>query len=291
MIALAFALALTVAPQEIPAVCDPAPGVAPDWAACAAALPEGSPEQRLARLNLAAEAYLGRDYGTADRVYDQAGDFGPFASDALYAFRADTRWQVGREKEAVADARSSWRLLAAEPVAAAGSPAAEVAEQEYRRRFLLSLILPILKNGRDPAFGEAFAAFRALPVKDADGYGSLALVLEQLGDFDGALEASLVAVKAAPTNAGYLNNHCYILVRAGRPAEGLPFCEKAVQAAPEIGAVRHSLAAALAGAGRCDEADAALAEARRLEPATALYQQAIACVAGQGGDPAPAPSV
>lgn len=290
MIALAFALALTVAPQEIPAVCDPAPGVAPDWAACAAALPEGSPEQRLARQNQATEAYLNRDYGAAERLYDAAaGDDDAYSDVFLHAFRADTFRQVGRDKEATADARMAWLILSDDPAHEGQRQLAPVDEEG--RRFLLSLVLPILKTGRDPAFEAAFADFRALPVKDADGYGSLALVLEQLGDFDGALEASLVAVKAAPTNASYLNNHCYILVRAGRPAEGLPFCEKAVQAAPEIGAVRHSLAAALAGAGRCDEADAALAEARRLEPATALYQQAIACVAGQGGDPGSAPSV
>ena len=278
MIALAFALMLTTAPQEVPAVCDPAPGVAPDWAACAAALPEGSPEQALARLNQATEAYLNRDYAAAERLYDAAAGDGEVYSDVfLHAFRADTFRQVGRDKEATADARIAWLILSDDPAHAAPREMAPIDDEG--RRFLLSLVLPILKTGRDPAFEPAFAAFRALPVKDADGYGSLALVLEQLGDFDGALEASLVAVKAAPTDAGYLNNHCYILVRAGRPAEGLPFCEKAVQGAPEIGAVRHSLAAALAGAGRCEEAEAALAEARRLEPATVLYQQPIACTA------------
>ena len=104
-------------------------------------------------------------------------------------------------------------------------------------------------------------------------------MLEQLGDLEGALEASLVAVKAEPAHPGYLNNHCYILVRAGRPAEGLPYCEKAVQGAPAIAAVRHSLAAALAGVGRCEEAEDALAAAQRLDPATVLYQQRIACTA------------
>ena len=279
MIALAFALALIAAPQEIPAVCDPAPGVAPDWAACAAALPEGSPEQRLARQNQATEAYLNRDYGAAERLYDAAAAGDVLFSDVfLHAFRADTYRQVGRDKEATADARMAWLILSGDPAHEAQRQLAPVDEEG--RRFVLSLILPILKKNRDPLFEEAFAAFRALPVKDVDGHATLALVLEQLNDFDGALEASLVAVKAAPTDAGYLNNHCYILVRAGRPAEGLPFCEKAVQGAPDVGAVRHSLAAALAGAGRCDEAEAALAEARRLEPATVLYQQPLECVAG-----------
>lgn len=281
MIALALALSLISGPQEIPAVCEPEPGVAPDWAACAEALPEGSPQQRLARLNQATEAYLVADYGLAERLYDQLGGLEPLGSAAQFAFRADTYQQVGRDKEATADARASWLLMAASERPAPGEarPAADAAYDD-ERRFLLSLILPILKKGRDPAFEAAFASFRALPVKDADGHATLALVLEQLGDLDGALEASLAAIKGAPTNAGYLNNHCYILVRAGRPAEGLPFCEKAVQGAPEAAPIRHSLAAALAGAGRCAEAEAALDEARRLEPATVLYQQPIACQAG-----------
>ena len=280
MIALAFALALIAAPQEIPAVCDPAPGVAPDWAACAAALPEGSPEQRLARQNQATEAYLNRDYGAAERLYDEAaaGDGEIYSDVWMHAFRGDTYQQVGRDKEAVADARLAWLLLSDDPAHEAARALGGPVDEEGRR-FLLSLILPILKKGRDPVFDDAFAAFLDLPVKGVEGHSTLALVLEQLGDFDGALEASLVAVKAAPADPGYLNNHCYILVRAGRPAEGLPFCEKAVQGAPDVGAVRHSLAAALAGAGRCDEAEAALAEARRLEPATVLYQQPIACTA------------
>jgi Flp pilus assembly protein TadD len=280
MIALAFALLLTsaplAAPQDIPAACDPAPGVAPDWAACAEALPDGSPLQRLARLNQASEAYLNRDYAAAERLYDQIGD-GPLSSEVMYAFRADTLQQVGRDKDATADAHAAWLLMADAP---ATTPAPdELAAWEETRRFVLALVLPILKKGRDPAFEAAFAAFRALPLKDAAAHGDLALVLEQLGDFDGALEASLVAIKAEPTNPGYLNNHCYILVRAGRAAEGLPYCEKAVQGLPEIAAVRHSLAAALAGAGRCAEAETALAEARRLDPATVLYQQPIACTA------------
>ena len=111
MIALALAvLFMTATPQDSPSACEIAPGVETDWAACVRDLPEGSPQQHLARLNLASTAYLNRDYATAERVYDEAGDFGSFASDALYAFRADTRRQVGREKDAVADARSSWRL-------------------------------------------------------------------------------------------------------------------------------------------------------------------------------------
>jgi len=281
MIALALALFLTAAPQEIPAVCEPAPGVAPDWAACAEALPDGSPQQRLARLNQATEAYLNGDYGTAERLYDEAaaGDGEIYSDVWMHAFRGDTYQQVGRDKEAAADARLAWLILSDDPEQEAVREMSGPVDEDGRR-FLLSLILPILKKNRDSTFEEAFTAFRALPVKGVDGHSTLALVLEQLGDFEGALEASLVAVKAEPTHPGYLNNHCYILVRAGRPAEGLPYCEKAVQGAPDIAPIQHSLAAALAGIGRCSEAEAALAEARRLDPATVLYRQPIPCTAG-----------
>ena len=280
MIALVLALALASVPQEIPAVCEPAPGVATDWAACAEALPDGSPQQRLARLNQATEAYLNRDYGLAERLYDAAaGEEEAYSDVYLHAFRGDTYQQVGRDKDAAADARIAWLILSDDPAYEALRQLTGPVDEDARR-FLLTLVLPILKTSRDPAFEAAFAAFRALPVKDAEDHGDLALVLEQLGDFDGALEASLVAVKAEPANPGYLNNHCYILVRAGRAAEGLPFCEKAVQGAPEVAAIRHSLAAALAGSGRCPEAEAALTEARRLDPATVLYQQPIPCTAG-----------
>ena len=281
MIALALAVTLlTAVPQDGPPACQIAPGVAPDWAACVEALPEGSPQQRLARLNQASEAYLNRDYGTAVRLYDAAAGEETVWSDVwLHAFRGDTYQQVGRDKDAVADARTAWLILSDDPAWEAARRMSGPVDEDGRR-FLLSLILPILKKGRDSTFNEAFAAFRALPVKDVEGHATLALVLEQLGDLSGALEASLVAVKAEPANPGYLNNHCYILVRAGRPAEGLPYCEKAVQGAPDIAPIQHSLAAALAGAGRCAEAEAALAEARRLDPATVLYRQPIACTAG-----------
>ena len=279
MIALAFALLLGAAPQDMPPVCEPPPEVAPDWAACVEALPDGSPEQRWARLNQASEAYLSRDYGAAERLFDAAaGGEEDYGNVVLHTYRAETYRRVGRDKDATADARAAWLILS-------GDPAYEAARRrsppidETIQRGVLQIVLPILKSGRDPHFETAFATYRALPVKGADGHASLAVVLDRLGDFDGALEASLVAVKAEPTNPGFLNNHCYILVRSGRPAEGLPYCEKAVQGAPESAPTRHSLASALAGAGRCEESAAALAEAHRLDPATVLYQQPIACAA------------
>ncbi len=143
MIALALALALTAAPQEIPAVCEPSPGV--DWAVCADALPEGSPQQRLARLNQATEAYLNRDYGTAERLYDAVTEDDQVYSDVwLHAFRGDTYQQVGRDKDAVADARVAWAILSDDP-AYAGLRELSGPIDEDGRRFVLTLVLPILK--------------------------------------------------------------------------------------------------------------------------------------------------
>jgi Flp pilus assembly protein TadD len=94
----------------------------------------------------------------------------------------------------------------------------------------------------------------------------------------GALEMSQRALALAPSEPRVLNNHCYILYSADRAVDALPFCERAVIAAPDAPEVRHSLASVYAALGRCEEAEGALGEARRLDPATVEYQRAIACV-------------
>jgi predicted Zn-dependent protease len=85
------------------------------------------------------------------------------------------------------------------------------------------------------------------------------------------------AVELQPGDPTLLNNHCYTLVEAGQPAQGLSYCERAVAALPDSPYVRHSYAAALAGVGRCADSERQLAEARRLDPSSALYREAIAC--------------
>lgn len=286
LIALVAALALSAAqdpkPEEIPRACNANLTAQFSWRACYAASDEGSLIRVLAALNVASEAYLERDYAEAVRLFDEVDvildgeDLWP--DPWLDAFRADAYQHVGRDKDALERAASSWTALRDE--AAAGAALAEsglepLSDEDTGN--VLTLILPVLKKGGHPAFAPALAAFRALPVTGWADQARRAGVLEQLGDFDGALAASNEALKAQPGDPGLENNHCYILTRAGRPAEALPFCERAVAGLPEAAYARHSLAATLAGLGRCEDSAAELAEAARLDPSSALYRQPIAC--------------
>ena len=277
MIELAFALLLsTSAAQDVPAECRPGADGNVSWAACAALFQKGSPPWTFATMNQASQAYLDQDYVTAVRLYDAASGSGELLSDAYFhAFRADTYEHVGRFPEAARDARTAWRILNGEIAAPGAQDMPPLTDDQ--KSFILALILHILKTADDPAFPTALAAYRELPAKDWEAWGQRAAVLDQLDDTAGALVASGEALKAQPTDVGVLNNHCYILVRNGRPSEGLPYCEKAVLSAPNFAPLRHSLASALAGAGRCEESVAQLAEARRIDPATILYNQPIAC--------------
>lgn len=281
LLALALLFSAGQDPKEdVPRACRPDIQGAVDWAACHAAAPEGSMARLFATINLGTIAYLSGDYGEAVRRYDEAvaaAGANQLQSDVwFHAFRADAYDHVGRGKEALDDARTAWAMLqgaAADWEARAGM--APLTDPE--RADVLSLILPILKSGGDPGFAQALAAYRALPTADWTAQAQRAAVLEQLGDFDGALAASREAMKARPGDPGLENNHCYILSRAGRPTEALPYCERAVAGLPDAAPIRHSMAAVLAQLGRCDESAAALAEAARLDPSGALYRQPIAC--------------
>ena len=102
-------------------------------------------------------------------------------------------------------------------------------------------------------------------------------VLSLIGEHSAAAADSKKALELEPADPTLLNNHCYILVEGGQPAQGLSYCERAVAALPESPYVRHSYAAALAGVGRCADSERQLAEARRLDPSSALYREPIAC--------------
>jgi tetratricopeptide (TPR) repeat protein len=101
-----------------------------------------------------------------------------------------------------------------------------------------------------------------------------AAVLQQLDDLPGAVAAMTEALKLAPADQPMvLNSACYILALAGRPTEGLPYCEHALALAPDIAAIHDSYAAALERLNRCTEAQAQLAEARRLDPTSPDYRR------------------
>lgn len=252
-----------------------------DYAACAAAAAPGTPWRILSLINLGTEAFLRGDYAAATRYYDDAQPTNgqTFYSDPSYhAYRAASLQQVGRGDEALVEARRSLAVLNNDP----NLP------EEIRRRFgqysvdrelLYALVLPVLHASDAPETDALRREYVSMPARDWVSWANRAGVLEQVGDLPGALAASEQALRLEPNQPAVLNNHCYILTRAERAAEGLPYCERAVAGAPDVASVRHSLAVALAQLGRCEDAQGALAEARRLDPVSVEYAQPIACAA------------
>ncbi len=251
-----------------------------DYAACLAAAPPGSPWASLSLMNLATMAYRNADYPTAIRYYDQAqpADGTTMYSDAAYhAYYAATLQQVGRSEEALVQARRSLAMLRNSPELP--EAARRFATVSVDPEDVYTSIIPVLRAANDPETQSAISAYMAIPARDWVSWANRAGVMLEIEDFEGALRANGEALRLSQ-HPGVLNNQCYILVKLNRAGEALPYCLGAQSAAPEIAAVRHSVASAYAALGRCREAESALAEARRLDPVSLEYQQPIACRAG-----------
>lgn len=283
---MALAVALSAptvgAPQRAaPDLCRPDARGRVDFQACADAAIPGSAERSLALINLATQAFLAGDYAKAVRLYDEAlppGGRRIYSDATFHAYRAAAYDHVGRTAEALDNARTSLAIMRHEKLEGMPDLPAE-ATRNTDPEALLPHILPILKRGGDPGYAAALVQYRALPATDWISYSNRAAALNELGDVPGALAANREALKLAPDHPGPLNNACYILAGAGRAAEGLPFCERAVKAAPGVAAVHDSYATALSALGRCKDAEAELALARKLDPSSVDYQRALACVA------------
>lgn len=104
-----------------------------------------------------------------------------------------------------------------------------------------------------------------------------AAVLDELDDHAGARAAAERSLKLAPDEPEAPDNACYVIARAGGARAALPYCERAAAAAPDVAAIGDSYATALADLGRCDEAEAQLAQARRLDPVSVAYQRKVVC--------------
>lgn len=269
----ALAVFGAAAAQPTQAACRPDARGVVDYAACAAVAPPGSPQRALSLINLGTQAFLRQDYANAVRFYDQAQPKGGdiiFSDAAFHAFRASAYNHVGRAEDAAAEARASLVMLQRKP-GLPGPPGMDDAEA------LLPYILPVLKEAKDPEFERALATYRGLPAKDWISHANRAAVLIQLEDLPGALAANEKAMTLQPGHPAVLNNACIILTKTGRPAEALTSCEKAITAAPDVAAIHDSHADALAAVGKCVEAEAVLATARRLDPSSAHYQRALVC--------------
>lgn len=271
-------LAVTAPPaQDVPPprACQWSATAPIDYQACADATEPGTPWHSLAQINLGSQAAMSGDNEAAVAHYDAARIPGhEMTSDSVFhGLRGRAYDLVGRTEEGLDDARTAARLLSGE-VTVPGENANPAPDFAY------ALILPLLYKGEDPLFGPALAAYLDLPVDQPDQIAMRAGVLTEIGQYAEARAASDRALAVLPDDPYVMNTHCYLLSLTGHAAEGVPYCEAAAVLLPDFGPVRHSLATALAGAGRCEESAAALAEARRLEPSSVLYRQAIPCTAG-----------
>jgi len=274
---LAFALAAQGEPgRDTPTACRPDGQGRVDYAACVAVARPGSPERSLALINLGTQAFLQNDFATAVRRYDEAVLPGQkLYSDAIFhAFRGAAYQRVGRKTEALENARTALAVLRGQRF-----PGVSYPKQAEDPENVLPYILPILKEGQDPEYTSALAAYRGLPAKDWISYANRSAVLTELDDLDGAAAANAQAMKLEPNHPMVLNNACVLDTKRGRPTEALPYCTRAVAAAPDVAAVHDSRADALAALGRCAEAAGELQTARRLDPASKTYQRELACKA------------
>lgn len=249
-----------------------------DLQACAEAAPRGSPERQLALINLGTQAVMAQDYAGAVRFYDEARPSKPgeklFSDPSFHSFRAIAYDRVGRKAEALEDARTALTMLGDERWKAMGN--AEANDPEI----VLQGVLPILKRAGDRGYPAALATYRGLPARDWISHANRAGVLMELEDYPGAEAANAEAMRSEPNHPAILNNACYLLTKTGRAAEGLAFCVRAVETAPEIAAIHDSYATALAALGRCDQAEAELAKARQLDTASVEYRRKLDCKAG-----------
>ncbi len=252
-----------------------------DYQACLDASAPGTPWHMLSLINLGTQAYQRADFASAVSFYDRAqpNDGTLMYSDAGYhANYAATLSQVGRDADALVQARAALALIDNAP-----SLPAEVRRRAagvpVDRELVYAAIVPVLHHARDPQADAAMRAYMALPAQDWVSWANRAAVFLEIGDYATALEANGRALQLERRHPAVLNNQCYILVQLARAGEALPFCEGARAAAPEVAAVRHSAASAYTALGRCAEAEAEIAAARRLDPVSPEYAQPLTCTA------------
>lgn len=277
--ALCCSAAPAVAQTEPPPQCRYNAAGQVDYQACLDASEPGSPWQILSLINLGTQAYQNTDFARAVGYYDRAQprDGTLMYSDAgFHANYAATLSQVGRDEEALVQARAALALLQNE----------STLPEEVRRRFgtipvdremVYAAIVGILHKAQDPHAAEVMRTYLALPAQDWVSWANRAAVMLEIDNYPAALEANERALQLESAHPAVQNNQCYILVKLDRAGEALPFCERARAGAPDVAAVRHSVASAYAALGRCADAEREMAEARRRDPVSPEYRAPLPC--------------
>jgi len=254
------------------------PAGAPDqWNECAAAANSGSPLWVLAHMNLGTIAFFEHDFESAAHHYDLSK---PGASEShmsdpfLHAFRSATFLQVGRQADALEDARVVLTYIERD---VSDVPADSPPLDDADLIVLYESILEVLVTAEAPEAAQALAAFRILPAVTVDDVMNRAAVFTELGLYDEAEVFSEAALERSKNDPGALNNHCYLLTLMGRAGEAIGYCEQAVVGMPDEPAVLHSYAAVLAAMGRCDEAEDNRRRAAELHPSIVEYQTPLVC--------------
>lgn len=244
-----------------------------DWNACAQAA-QGTLLELLAYANLGTQAFLAGDIEAAIQHYDRStpaageGVFDAF----LHAHRASAFSKAGRTQDAREDAQRAVSWLNSDTPGYNFGP-----WEPEMRRYVLEYILPVMYANDLPDTDAFIGEYLSYPIQSWVDLSNAASLMLELDRLDEALALSSQAVSAQPQQAAVLNNHCYILTLRGQYQEAVGFCDRAVAAWPDQPAFRHSYAQALAGAGRCEDAQQQLSEARMLAPSVVRYSEPLSC--------------
>ena len=120
--------------------------------------------------------------------------------------------------------------------------------------------------GRQAEAVVAYQNVTRLEPEWAGGWINLSAAFLEMGMNEQAIDQARRAVELTPESGYSLNALCWSLIVDEQFATALPLCEQAVAAEPESGAIIHSLASALEGVGRMDEARDLFADAYALLP-------------------------
>lgn len=263
-------------PDQIPEACYQDADGEIDYEACFAVSEPNSVLWLLAAINLGSEAFWSDDVSKAAYYYDLSSppDLKTYSDIILHANRASVFRRVGRLDDSLVDAAKAFELLRENKFDDFGTPLDEDA-----KGYVLALVVQTFFDAGADELEETLAMFLGLTGGVYSDDATKAAILIGVERYDEALVLSERLVVNAPEDTMILNNHCYMLTNIGRAADGLVFCQKAVELDPQHASFLHSLAVTYAALGQCETALEAFEKGRAREPSLAAFQEPLSCVA------------